>query len=53
VRLAKSREGTLWGWINGLLTRRPFNVTVAAVANKLARIAWVILARNESWRAAG
>ena len=53
VRLAKGREGTLWGWINGLLARRPFNVTVAAVANKLARIAWVILARNESWRPAG
>ena len=29
-------------WIGGLLARRPFNVVVAAVANKLAQIAWAL-----------
>ena len=52
VRLAAGREGQLWGWINGLLARRPFNTVVAAVANKLARIIWAVLARGETYRAA-
>jgi transposase len=45
-------EGGLWGWINRLLERRPFNVVISAAANKLARIAWMLLARNENWRSA-
>jgi transposase len=52
VRVSPGREGGLWAWINGLLARRPFNVVVAAVANKLARIAWVLLSRGETYRAA-
>lgn len=31
--------------------RRPFNVAVAAVANKLARTIWAVLARPEKYRA--
>ena len=52
VRIARGREGAPWSWINRLLGRRPFNVVVAAVANKLARTAWALLARGESWRPA-
>jgi transposase len=52
VAVAKGREGGLWSWIGGLLARRPFNVVVAAVANKLARIAWALLSRGEAYRAA-
>jgi transposase len=51
VRLAAGREGCLWTWIDGLVARRPFNVVVAAVANKLARIIWAMLSRNEAYRA--
>jgi transposase len=36
VRLAQGRERQPWAWINALLSRRPCNVAVAAVANKLA-----------------
>ena len=50
VRVAKGRNGKLWSWINDLLARRPFNVVVAAVANKLARIVWAILSRGEVYR---
>jgi transposase len=46
------REGKLWSWINGLRQRRPFNVAVAAVAHKLARIVWAMLRRGEAYRAA-
>ena len=52
VRVSPGREGGLWTWINGLLARRPFNVVVAAVANKPARIAWALLSRGETYRAA-
>ena len=52
VRLATGREGKLWGWINGLLARRPFNTVVAALANKLARIIWAMLRRGETYRVA-
>jgi transposase len=52
VTVSKGREGGMWSWVNGLLARRPFNVVVAAVANKLARIAWALLSRSEAYRAA-
>jgi transposase len=52
VRLAQGREGHPWAWINALLARRPFNVVVAAVANKLARMIWAMLSRDEAYRAA-
>ena len=44
VRVSPGRTGKLWTWINGLRARRPFNVVVAAVANKLARILWAMSA---------
>jgi transposase len=43
--------GRLWSWIDGLRARRPFNVVVAAVANKLARVLWAMLSRGEAYRA--
>jgi len=52
VRTARGHPGRLGAWIDGLLARRPFNVVVAAVANKLARIVWAMLSRGEAYRAA-
>jgi transposase len=49
--VSRGREGKPWSWIDGLLARRPFNVVVAAVANKPARIAWALLSRGEAYRA--
>jgi transposase len=37
VKVSPGRTGKLWAWINALRQRRPFDVVVAAVANKLAR----------------
>jgi transposase len=37
-------------WLAGLLKRRPFNVAVVALANKLARIAWAVMVRGEDYR---
>jgi transposase len=52
VKVSPGRSGKLWSWVNGLRERRPFNVVVAAVANKLARIIWAMLSRGEAYRAA-
>ncbi len=52
VRVSRGRTGKLWTWIEALRARRPFNVVVAAVANKLARILWAMLSRGEAYRAA-
>jgi len=38
-------------WLTGLLARRPFRVVAIALANKMARIAWVLLAKGGTFRA--
>ncbi|MBK7849177.1 MAG: transposase [Zoogloea sp.] len=35
-------------WIVALLGRRPFNVVVVAIAHKLARIAWALVAHGRA-----
>jgi transposase len=39
-------------WLKALVARRGINRTIVALANKTARIAWVILARKEEYAAA-
>jgi transposase len=34
-------------WLTQLLARRPFKVVAVALANKMARIAWALLAHGE------
>jgi transposase len=42
----------LGGWLRGLLQRMHKNAAVVALANKLARIVWVVLRRGEEFDAA-
>jgi transposase len=37
-------------WLTQLLARRPFKVVAVALANKMARVAWALLARGGSYR---
>ena len=43
-------QGKRSTWIDGLLKRRPFNVAVAAVANKLERTVWAVLTRPQGYQ---
>src|SRR3974390_310265 len=38
-------------WVTQLLARRPFKVVAVALANKMARVAWALLARGGTYRA--
>jgi transposase len=45
-------ETHLGGWLRALLERAHKNTVVVALANKLARIAWAVLAHGRSYEAA-
>jgi transposase len=43
---------TAASWASDLLKRKPARLVTVAVADKMARIAWAIMARQEVYRAA-
>lgn len=51
VSRAKNKNDKLSQWINAIVARRGFNKAVIAYANKMVRIAWVIIARGEHYQA--
>jgi transposase len=51
IRRADSNTSATGTWVRGLLERKPARVVTVAMANKTARIAWVVLAREETYRA--
>lgn len=50
IRFSKARAATGEAWIRGLQERRPPKVVIIALANKMARIAWALMIRGESFR---
>lgn len=51
-RTAQNKTDPRSHWLNAVGARRHRNIATVAQANKTARIAWVILARSETYRAA-
>ncbi len=51
IRMARRTKAPALTWVNTLLERRPARLVSVALANKAARIAWVILTRGETYRA--
>jgi transposase len=49
MRRLEKRSGRLADWTRTLLTRRHSNVVACALANKLARTAWAIVARHTTF----
>lgn len=50
VCLHVNRAKHVWGdWITDLKSRKPSNLATVAMANKLARIAWAVLSRDQDY----
>jgi len=50
MRHSKDKTTRLAAWIRKLLAAKPFRLVSVALAGKLARIAWVVLTRGETYR---
>jgi len=53
MRHAKRNPTPMTDWVNNLLEKKPFRLVSVALANKLARIAWAVLTRGETYRPYG
>ena len=53
MRHAKRNPTPMTDWVNNLLEKKPFRLVSVALANKLARIAWAILTRGETYKPYG
>jgi transposase len=50
IRYAKAHGSKHRPWLTALRARRPAKVAAIALANKLARMAWVMMAKGERYR---
>ena len=50
IRYAKTHGTSHRPWLAALLARRPTKVAAIALANKIARMAWAMMARGERYR---
>ena len=53
MRHARDKTTPMAAWVRDLLEKKPFRLVSVALANKLARIAWVVLTRGETYRPYG
>lgn len=53
VRRAPQWNSAAGVWVRGVLQRRPVRLVTVALANKMARIAWALMTRNEVYHAKG
>jgi len=50
IRHCRDKNTPMAAWLRRLLEKKPVRVVSVALANKLARIAWVLLTRQETYR---
>ena len=46
-------NSSLGAWTRSALLRRPVRLVTVALANKIARIAWALMTRNDVYRPSG
>lgn len=52
VRWARTRGAAEGGWLARMLARKPLQVVIVALANRMARIAWALITNGGSYRPA-
>ena len=52
IRFARNKPTALTSWVNRLLDKKPARLVSVALANKMARIAWAVMVREEDYRLA-
>ncbi len=50
IRFAKPGSKSASAWLLALLERKPRKLAAVALANKMARIAWAMMATGEAYR---
>jgi transposase len=50
LRFARNGKPSTTKWAMSLLARKPYQVTAVALANKMARIVWALMTRNDVFR---
>ena len=50
LRFARNGKASTTRWATALLARKPYKLVAVALANKMARIVWALLTRNEEFR---
>ena len=53
VHRAAQWNSAAGAWLRGVLERRPVRLAAVALANKMARIAWAVMTRGETYQAKG
>lgn len=53
IRWARARGTAGDGWLTRMLARKPLQVVIVALANRMARIAWALIANGGSYRSMG
>jgi transposase len=51
IRYTRRKQTSVGIWADQLLNRKPARLVTVALANKMARIAWAVMTRNENYRA--
>jgi transposase len=51
IRQTSRRAPPSGSWLAGMLARKPRMLVITALANKMARTVWALLAKNEVYRA--
>jgi transposase len=52
IRWSRGRENFADSWLGRIIARKPVKLAAVALANKMARIIWAVMTREEAYRAA-